>query len=116
MRIVVAVVASIVLAPLLVFFGLLAVFTLIEEVAAGWIDLEQATLTSLLNPAFWAGAQSPGGTATPLDILVGGPGGVGGTFGRYVIFFLSGMIAAGSFLGIRGAWRWAQSHNTTAGE
>ncbi len=100
---------TVVLAPLVAFFGLLAVLTLIQEVAAGWFDLQNATLTSWMSPAVWLGLESPGGTASIFDIMVGGDGAVGGTAGRFVVFAIAGGIAFGSVKGIAAVWGWARS-------
>ena len=109
MRVLVAVVATMVLGPMAVFFGLLAVLTLIQEVAAGWFDLQQASLTSWLSPGVWFGLESPGGTASIFDMMVGGDGAVGGTAGRFFVFAIAGGIAFGSVKGIGAIWSWART-------
>ncbi|MEI8083322.1 MAG: hypothetical protein WCI74_15905 [Actinomycetes bacterium] len=102
-----AVLASVPLGILLVYFGLVAVLTILQQVLAGFIDLGQATWTSFLNPAVVLGLESPGGTGGILDSLFGGPGAPGGTVNRYFVFMVAGVIAYGSFMLIAALWRWA---------
>lgn len=104
-----AILASIPLGILLIYFGLVAVLTIVQQVLAGLFDLGQATWTSFLNPAYILGFQSLGGTGNIFDALVGGAGAPGGSANRYFVFMVSAAIAGGAFIGLRLVWAWATS-------
>ena len=108
-RNVVALGASILLGPIMVWAGLIAALSLIQQVLAGFLDLTEASWNRFLNPLVWVGAESIGGTGGIFDALVGGPGSPGGTVSRYVTFMVFASITALCFAGIKSAWSWARS-------
>lgn len=112
-RTTVAFITSLPLFVLMVYTGLIAGLTIVQQVVSGFIDLGQASWTSFLNPAYLLGIQSLGGTGNIFDSLVGGPGAPGGTVSRYVIFMLTGLLAAGAFMGMKGLWSWVSNSQET---
>ena len=107
-RLIIAGIASVPLAIVAVYLGLIAALSIVQEVLAGFIDLSNASWSSFLNPSVILGFQSPGGTGGIFDALVGGPGAPGGTVSRYFVFMISGVIACGSFMALMHVWRWAR--------
>ncbi len=101
--------ASILLGPIMVWAGLIAALSLIQQVLAGFLDLTEASWSRFLNPLVWVGAESIGGTGGIFDALVGGPGAPGGTVSRYITFMVFATITALCFAGIKSAWSWAHS-------
>lgn len=96
------------LGPIMVWSGLVAALTILQQVLAGFFDLSQASWTSFLNPWVWFGVESLGGTGGIFDALVGGPGAPGGTVNRYITFMLFAAICALSYAGIKAAWSWSR--------
>lgn len=94
----------------MVWAGLIAAITLIQQVLAGFFDLSQASWSQFLNPLVWFGAESLGGTGGLLDALVGGAGAPGGTVNRYVTFMVFAALAALCYSGIKAAWSWARNN------
>lgn len=82
-RLSVLAVAAVPVVPLLLLALGVAILTLIEQFLAGFIDLRQATLATVLNPEFIFGFASIGGTGGPLDSLIAGPGAPGGPVLRF---------------------------------
>lgn len=75
------------------------VSVLVQELMAGWVDLTNWSLFNWINPT-----TSPGGSASIIDILIGGPGAVGGTAVRYFMLLFYGVISGFSFFGMRSLW------------
>jgi len=109
LRVVVAAVSSIPLFLVMAYTGLIAVLTMVQQIASSLFDVSQASWTSFLNPAYLMGFQSLGGTGNIFDALVGGPGAPGGTVGPYVVFMVTGLVAGLSFLGLKTLWNWAMA-------
>lgn len=107
-RNVIAVVASVLLGPIMVWAGAIAALSLIQQVLAGFLDLTEVSWSRFLNPLVWVGAESIGGTGGIFDALVGGPGAPGGTVNRYVTFMIFAAITALCYFGIKSAWSWAK--------
>ena len=106
-RNVLALMASALLGLIMVWAGLIAALTILQQVLAGFFDLSQATWTSFLNPMVWFGLESLGGTGGVLDALIGGPGAPGGTMNRYFTFMLFAALCALCLTGMKAAWNWA---------
>lgn len=107
-RSVVAVLVSVILGPIMVWAGLIAGLTLIQQVLSGFFDLSQASWTQALNPWVWIGAESIGGTGGIFDALVGGPGAPGGTVNRYITFMIFAAITAACYYGLTAIWSWTK--------
>jgi hypothetical protein len=105
---VIALMVTIVVGPVMLWAGLIAVLTIIEQILSGFFDLSQATWTQFLNPWVWVGTESLGGTGGIMDALVGGPGAPGGTVNRYFTFMIFGLITAGCYASVRFIWSWAR--------
>lgn len=108
LRKLVAVFSSLLLGPIMVWAGLIAALTLIQQVLAGFFDLSQASWSSFLNPMVWFGVESIGGTGGIFDALVGGAGAPGGTVNRYVSFLIFAAITALCYSAIKAAWSWVK--------
>jgi hypothetical protein len=88
MRVVVAVIGTVVLGPLVIASGGLAALALLAE----WI--------SGLNPF--------GDSGGLLGYLYGGPGSGSGSFVHYVGFMVGAVVAGGSWAGLAKTWAWAR--------
>jgi hypothetical protein len=108
LRLLIAVLVSLPLAVVLLFFGLIAGLSIIQQVLSSFIDLSQASWTSFLNPSVLLGWQSPGGTGGFFDALLGGPGAPGGTVSRYIVFMLSAGITFIAFFALTAIWSWTK--------
>lgn len=108
-----AVGVSALLGPIMVWAGLIATLSIVQQFLAGFFDLSQASWSRLLNPLVWFGAESIGGTGGLLDALIGGPGAPGGTVSRYITFMIFAALCALCYAGIRATWAWARSSATT---
>ncbi len=109
----VALITTVIVGPIMLWAGLIAALSLIQQVLAGFLDLSQASWSSFLNPMVWFGVESIGGTGGIFDALVGGPGAPGGTVSRYVTFMIFAAISAICYAGIMAAWSWANSGERT---
>lgn len=85
----------------------MAAATIIGQVLAGFGILANADWVQVLNPAVWIGIQNVAGNGSAVDSLVGGPGAPGGTVNRYVVFMITGVLAAACYTGVRAVWSWA---------
>jgi hypothetical protein len=103
----VAVAVTVLAAPIGLWCALVAAASLISQVLAGFGVISNANWTQLFSPAVWFGFNNIAGTGSLMDSLVGGPGAPGGSVNRYVVFMLTGFVAAGCYTGIRAAWKWA---------
>jgi hypothetical protein len=108
LRLIFAVLATIPLALIVIFFGLVAGLSLLQEVLMFFIDLGETSWTAFLNPSVLLGLQSPGGTGGIFDALVGGPGAPGGTVSRYIVFMLAAGITFIAFFALTAIWSWTK--------
>ncbi len=106
-RLGVLVVVAIPIVPLFLLALGVAIFTLIDQFLAGFIDLRQATWASALNPEFLLGFASIGGTGGPLDSLVAGPGSPGGSVLRFATFGIACVLLGAAFAVLKVTWVWA---------
>jgi len=97
--------------PIMMWAGLIAFLSILQQFVAGIFDLSQASWSSFLNPWVWFGAESIGGTGGIMDALVGGPGAPGGTVSRYLTFMIFAFIAAICYATITATWNWAKATN-----
>ena len=104
-----ALLMSVLLGPIMVWAGLIAALSIAQQFLAGLFDLSQASWSSFLNPLFWFGVESIGGTGGLLDALIGGPGAPGGTVSRYITFMLFAALAAICYAAISAMWTWART-------
>ena len=111
LRLLIALLATLPLVLILVFFGLIAGLSIIQQVLSSFIDLSQTSWTSFLNPSVLFGWRSPGGTGGIFDALVGGPGAPGGSVNRYFIFMISGGVTFGAFLALGAIWKWTKERS-----
>lgn len=107
-RLTVATLISMVAGVVLIWAGLIAALSLVQQVLAGFFDLSQTRWTQAFNPWVWFGVESIGGTGGIFDALLGGPGAPGGTVSRYITFMLFAFIAAACYLAITTLWSWAK--------
>lgn len=97
-----------ILGPIMLWSGMIAALTIVQQVLAGFFDLSQASWTSFLNPWVWFGVESLGGTGGIFDALIGGPGAPGGTVNRYITFMLFAALCAVCYTGIKAMWSWSR--------
>ena len=106
-RSVIAVIVTIVAGPIGVWAALVAAASLISQILAGFGVIANADWMQIFNPAVWFGFNNIAGTGSLMDSLVGGPGAPGGSVNRYVVFMITGIVAAACYTGIKATWTWA---------
>jgi len=104
-----AVLVTIIAAPIGAWSALVATGSLISQLLSGFGVIANADWMQIFNPAVWFGFNNIAGTGSLMDSLVGGPGAPGGSVNRYVVFMITGIVAAACYTGIRVAWSWARS-------
>ena len=109
-----ALLMSVLLGPIMVWAGLIGALSIAQQFLAGLFDLSQASWSSFLNPLFWFGVESIGGTGGLLDALIGGPGAPGGTVSRYITFMLFAALTAICYAAISAMWTWARTPSESA--
>lgn len=96
-----------VVGPLFLISFSVAAFTLIDQFLAGFIDLRQATWARALNPEFIFGLTSIGGTGSPIDSLIAGPGSPGGSVVRFAAFGIACLALGFFYFILKVTWGWA---------
>lgn len=104
----VAVLVTVVAGPVGVWCALVAAASLLSEFLAGFGVIANADWMQVFNPAVWFGFNNIAETGSLLDSLVGGPGAQDGSMNRYVVFMLTGIVAAACLAAVRAVWGWAR--------
>ena len=108
-RSLVAVLVTIIAAPIGAWSALVAAASLLSQILAGFGVIANANWMQIFNPAVWFGFNNIAGTGSLMDSLVGGPGAPGGSVNRYVVFMITGIVAAACYAAIKATWAWART-------
>lgn len=103
-----AVAVTVIAGPIGVWAALFALVTIISQLLAGFGVIINANWVNLFNPVVWLGFDNIAGTGSIGDSLVAGPGAPGGSVNRYVLFMITGILAAACFAAMKAVWRWAR--------
>jgi hypothetical protein len=108
-RAAVAVLVTVVAAPIGLWCALVAAANFISQILAQFGVIANADWARLFDPAVWFGFNNVAGNGSIWDSLFGGPGAPGGTVGRYFAAMITAMIAIACWGALSAVWRWARA-------